>query len=168
LGKTRTRAYDAVGNQVEFVDRNGRKTAYGYDTLNRQTTEKWLDGTNTAIKTFTSVYDAVGHLLISTNPDSKYTYAYDAVDRVTSIDNTGTVGVPAVKLSYAYDAVGNLLTVNDSISGNNAGITAYTYDLLNRVTRLTQSGNGVQSKQVDMGYNAVNQLTSLKRLHLRQ
>jgi YD repeat-containing protein len=101
--------------------------------------------------------------LTSTNPDSKYTYSYDAIDRVTSIDNTGTAGVPAVKFSYAYDAVGNLLTASDNISGNNAGITAYTYDLLNRVTRLTQSGTGVQSKRVDMSYNAVNQMTSLNR-----
>jgi hypothetical protein len=54
LGKTRTRAYDAVGNQVEMIDsyacakgdRNGRKTAYSYYTLNHQTTEKWLDGTS--------------------------------------------------------------------------------------------------------------------------
>jgi RHS repeat-associated protein len=163
LGFSRSYDYDAVGNQVEMIDRNGRKTSYGYDTLNRQTTEKWMDVTNTDIKTFSSVYDAVGHLLTSTNPDSKYTYAYDAIDRVISIDNTGTIGVPAVKFSYAYDAVGNLLTVNDSISGNNAGITAYTYDLLNRLTRLTQSGTGVQSKQVDMSYNALNQMTSLKR-----
>jgi RHS repeat-associated protein len=161
LGKTRTRAYDAVGNQVEMVDRNGRKTAYSYDTLNQL--RNGYDGTNTAIKTFTSVYDAVGHLLTSTNPDSKYSYTYDAIDRVTSIDNTGTAGVPSVKFSYAYDAVGNLLTVSDSISGNNAGITAYTYDLLNRVTRLAQSGTGVQSKHVEMAYNAVNQMTSLNR-----
>jgi RHS repeat-associated protein len=122
-----------------------------------------LDGSNATIKTFSSGYDAVGHLLSSTNPDSNYTYAYDAVDRISSIDNTGTVGVPAVKFNYSYNAVGNLLTVNDSINGTNAGITGYTYDELNRVTKLTQAGAGVQSKRVDMAYNAVNQLTSLSR-----
>jgi RHS repeat-associated protein len=45
----------------------------------------------------------------------------------------------------------------------NAGITGYTYDLLNRVTKLTQGGTGVQTKRVEMAYNAVNQLTSLSR-----
>jgi YD repeat-containing protein len=90
-------------------------------------------------------------------------YSYDGIDRISSIDNTGTVGVPAVKFNYSYDAVGNLVAVNDSINGTNAGITGYSYDLLNRVTGLTQSGTGVQSKRVAMAYNAVNQLTSLSR-----
>jgi RHS repeat-associated protein len=145
------------------VDRDGRAISYGYDTLNRQTTENWLDGSNATIKTFSSSYDAIGHLISSTNPDASYSYGYDAVYRIVSIDNAGTVGIPAVKFNYAYDAVGNLLTVNDSINGTNAGITGYTYDLLNRVTNLTQGGTGVQSKRVEMAYNAVNQLTSLSR-----
>jgi RHS repeat-associated protein len=163
LNKTRTRSYDNVGNLTQTTDRNGRKVAYNYDTLNRQTAEKWLDSSNATIKTFSSGYDAVGHLLSSTNSDSTYSYGYDAVARISSIDNTGTVGVPAVKFNYAYDAVGNLLSVNDSINGTSAGITGYTYDLLNRVTKLTQGGTGVQTKRVDMAYNAVNQLTGLSR-----
>ena len=163
LGKTRTHSYDNVGNLTRTLDRDGRKIAYNYDTLNRQTAEKWLDASNATIKTFSSGYDAVGHLLTSTNPDASYSYSYDAVDRISSIDNTGTVGVPAVKFNYSYDAVGNLIAVNDSINGTNAGITGYTYDLLNRVTKLTQAGTRVQSKRVDMAYNAVNQLTTLSR-----
>jgi RHS repeat-associated protein len=162
LNKTRTRSYDNVGNLTQTTDRNGRTVAYNYDTLNRQTSERWLNNNGT-IKTFSASYDAVGHLVSSINSDSSYAYTYDGVDRVTSIDNAGTVGVPAVKFNYGYDAVGNLLTVNDSINGTSAGITGYSYDLLNRVIKLTQSGAGVQTKRVDMAYNAVNQLTSLSR-----
>jgi RHS repeat-associated protein len=163
LNKTRTRSYDNAGNLTQTTDRNGRKVAYNYDTLNRQTSERWLDSNNATIKTFSAGYDAVGHLVSSTNSDASYAYTYDGIDRVTSIDNTGTVGVPAVKFNYTYDAVGNLLIVNDSINGTNAGITGYSYDLLNRVTKLIQGGTGVQSKRVDMAYNAVNQLTNLNR-----
>jgi RHS repeat-associated protein len=148
---------------MQTVDRNGRKVAYQYNNLNRLTTESWLDSNNTAIKTFNSSYDAVGHLVSSTNPDSSYAYTYDEIDRVLSIDNTGTVGFPAVKFNYGYDAVGNLLSVNDSINGVSAGITGYSYDLLNRVTKLTQAGTGVQTKRVEMAYNSVNQLTGLSR-----
>jgi RHS repeat-associated protein len=162
LGKARTYSYDAVGNRTQTTDRNGRTVAYNYDTLNRQTSERWLNSNGT-IKTFNTSYDAVGHLVSAISSDSSYSYTYDAVDRVTSINNTGTVGIPAVKFNYGYDAVGNLLTVNDSIKGVNAGVTGYSYDQLNRVTRLTQSGVGVQSKRVDMAYNAVNQLTGLSR-----
>ena len=163
LNKTRTRNYDNVGNLTQTTDRNSRKVAYSYDTLNRQTSEQWLDSNSATIKTFSASYDAVGHLITSTNPDSKYSYTYDEIDRLTSIDNTGTNGVPAVKFNYGYDAIGNLITVNDSINGTNAATTGYTYDLLNRVTKLTQTGTGVQTKRVDMAYNAVNQLTSLSR-----
>jgi RHS repeat-associated protein len=152
-----------VGNKIGTTDRNGRKTSYSYDALNRQTAENWLDGNNNNIHTLGYQYDAVGHLLTTTNPDSKYAYTYDAVDRITSIDNSGTVGVPAVKFNYSYDAAGNLLTVTDSINGTNAGITGYTYDRLNRVTQLNQSGTGVQAKRADMGYNALNQLINLSR-----
>jgi RHS repeat-associated protein len=55
------------------------------------------------------------------------------------------------------------LSVTDAISGIQKGTNAYTYDILNRVTKLTQSGNGVTSKRVDMTYNAVNQIATLNR-----
>jgi RHS repeat-associated protein len=55
------------------------------------------------------------------------------------------------------------LSVTDAISGIQKGTNAYTYDILNRVTKLTQSGTGVTSKRVDMTYNAVNQIATLNR-----
>jgi RHS repeat-associated protein len=165
LGLSRTYSYDAVGNRIGSIDRNGRKLTYTYDALDRQVSENWLDAGNNNLRTFSYVYDAVGHLLTSTDPDSKYTYTYDAVDRITSIDNTGTVGTPAVKFNYGYDAVGNLVEVRSQESEVRSEdiVTNYQYDLLNRVTTLTQSGNGVQNKRVDMAYNALNQLTNLSR-----
>jgi RHS repeat-associated protein len=39
----------------------------------------------------------------------------------------------------------------------------FTYDVLNRVTRITQSGTGVQGKRVDLSYDAANQMTGLSR-----
>ena len=66
-----------------------------------------------------------------------------------------------MKFNYGYDAVGNPIAVNDSINGTNAGITGYTYDLLNRITKLTQAGTEFQITWVDMVHDAVNQLTKL-------
>jgi hypothetical protein len=51
----------------------------------------------------------------------------DAIDRLTSIDNAGTLGTPAVKFNYGYDAAGNLLRVTDTIDGLLKGTNAYTY-----------------------------------------
>ena len=163
LSKTRSFGYDAVGSLVSSIDRNGRKRTYSYDVLNRQVAENWLDGSNAISRTFGYTYDAVGHLLTSTDPDSKYTYTYDLVDRVKNVDNTGTIGVPTVKLAYSYDAVGNLVSTTDAINGVSAGTNAYTYDVLNRATRITQSGTGVQGKRIDMSYDAANQMTGLSR-----
>jgi YD repeat-containing protein len=55
------------------------------------------------------------------------------------------------------------LSVTDKINGIQKSTNAYTYDILNRVTKLTQSGTGVTSKRVDMTYNAVNQIATLNR-----
>jgi RHS repeat-associated protein len=160
---TRTYSYDAVGDLIQTIDRNGRKRTYDYDALNRQTGEHWLDASGNDIRTFNYGYDAVGHLLTTNDPDSKYTYTYDAVDRVTSVDNLSTAGVPNVLLNYSYDAVGNLLSVTDRINGALKGTNNYTYDVLNHLTRVTQSGTGVAGKRVNMSYDAVNRLTGLNR-----
>jgi RHS repeat-associated protein len=108
-------------------------------------------------------YDAVGNMLTVTDPDAKYTYGYDALNRISSVDNAGTIGVPAVAFNYLYDTVGRLVTVGDRINNTNVSQTNYAFDQLNRVTRITQSGVGVQSKRVDMSYNKVNQMTDLSR-----
>jgi RHS repeat-associated protein len=163
LGKTLSYGYDAVGDLVQTIDRDGRKRTYDYDALNRETAEHWLDSAGTDIRTFNYGYDAVGHLLTTNDPDSKYTYTYDLVDRITSADNLGTAGVPNVLLNYSYDAAGNLLSVTDAINGSQAGTNAYTYDILNRVTRITQSGTGVTGKRVDVSYDAASQMTGLNR-----
>jgi RHS repeat-associated protein len=48
-------------------------------------------------------------------------------------------------MNYSYDDAGNLLSVTDKINGIQNGTNAYTYDILNRVIKLTQSGTGVTS-----------------------
>jgi primase-polymerase (primpol)-like protein len=47
------------------------------------------------------------------------------------------------------------LSVTDKINGIQKGTNAYTYDILNRVTKLTQSGTGMvilgESKMLRLG-----------------
>jgi YD repeat-containing protein len=88
---------------------------------------------------------------------------YDEIDQLTAVDNLGTTVVPNVLLNYSYDAAGNLSSVTDKINGTQKGTNAYTYDILNRATRITQTGTGVQTKRVDMAYDAASQLTGLNR-----
>jgi len=163
LGFTRSYQYDAVGNLLTISDRNGRIRSFNYDRLNRKTAEHWLDGDDgNPIRTINSTYDAVSQLLHTSDPDSSYTYTYDLAGRVTSVDNAGTPGIPHVVLNYSYDPAGNVLSVTDTISSL-AGIESFVYDELNRVTQITQTGNGVTDKRVDFSYNAASQMTGIVR-----
>lgn len=67
LNKTRTFAYDDAGNLTERIDRLGRKIEWVYDKANRQTDEKWYDGT-TLVRTIGYTYDAAGRLSQATDP----------------------------------------------------------------------------------------------------
>jgi RHS repeat-associated protein len=159
LGATRTFSYDAAGNRTSLSDRNGKTREFSFDPLNRLTSEIWIgDG-----RTINSSYDAAGQLTQINDADATYNYAYDLDGRLLSVNNTGTAGSPSVLMSYGYDAAGNVLSAMDSINGTPAGTNTYTFDPLNRVTRMQQSGTGVTNKRVDYAYNAVGQPINVKR-----
>ncbi|UBF30104.1 hypothetical protein K9N68_38650 (plasmid) [Kovacikia minuta CCNUW1] len=166
LDKNRTYGYDAVGNQTSITDRNNQKRTFAYDGLNRQTHEYWWDKTNQSLKIrdIASTYNYGGQLIdisdfnASNQILSGYQYTYDVNGRLKTVGNAGTPGATVV-LTYSYDANGNIKSLGDSIGGT----TTYGYSVLNQVTRITQSGNGVQNKRVNFGYNAVGQMTSINR-----
>jgi YD repeat-containing protein len=126
-------------------------------------TEAWLDSAGTSIRNTNYTYDTGSRLTQASDPSSTYRYQYDGLNRVTSVNNTGTVGVPTVALSYSYDANGNLTQTTDTIAGTLRGTTSYNYDALNRTTRISQTGNGVLTKRVDMQYDTTSQLTRINR-----
>src|SRR5438309_8991824 len=93
------------------------------------------------------------------DPDSQYAFGYDNADRPTSVDNAGTPGMPHVVLTSGYDAAGNRTSLADNLGGQNA----YTFDVRNWLTELTQSGTGVAPKRVDFAYDAAGRRTGLTR-----
>ena len=163
FGKSRSFTYDSVGNLTTTTDRNGRVRKYTYDALDRQIQETWLDTTGKPIRTLQLAFDLASQLTSASDPDSAYSYTYDADGRVATASNTGTVGAPSVVFSYAYDAVDNLLSRRDSVDSQTRGVNSHTYDALNRLTRLTQSGSGIVDKRVDMVYDAASQLIGMNR-----
>ncbi|WP_186376321.1 RHS repeat-associated core domain-containing protein, partial [Hyella patelloides] len=164
LGNTRTYDYDEVGNQVSYIDRNGREINYTYDNLNRQENEVWLDELGNPVRNINFQYDAASQLLTADDPDSAYSYDYDLDGRLTSVDNAGTPDVPNVVFNYTYDPVDNLTQVTDRIDGVDKGIETFTYDELDRVKSITQSGgDGVSEKRVDMSYDKASQMKEITR-----
>jgi RHS repeat-associated protein len=159
FNRARNYSYNVVNNLTSRTDRNNRSIQFTYDDLNRLTTETWT-GTTQQIN---YSYDTVGNLRTIADLYSSLTFSYDNQNRSTSIDNTGTPNFPVVVLGQTYDANSNRLRLTDTIAGQLRGTEAYTYDTINRLTRVTQSGTGVQPKRVDMAYTPVHQLATLTR-----
>ncbi len=165
-GDLRYFAYDANNQLVEKTDRNERVTEYDYDNLGRMVEETWLDGA-TVIRTFEYTYDAADKLTSAADDDSAYAYGYDDYDRLETIDNAGTAGVPQVLLQRYYDELYRLAKVQAAIDSVADFENKYTFDNLSRVTKITQTGqsggNTVAEKRVDLAYNAGDALTSVAR-----
>ncbi len=85
-----------------------------------------------------------------------------------SVDNNGTSGVPRVILAEQRTTRRAIARVSrPSIGGTADFLNTYTYDALDRLTRVDQvgqsGGNSVAEKRVDLAYNAIGQFTSIAR-----
>ena len=118
-------------------------------------------------RTLSFVYDAAGQLTSGSDPDSSYAVSYDNLGRVLTVDNNGTPGVPRMILTSAYDVMSNRTGLSATIAGTDDFTNTYTFDALNRLTRVDQTGqtggNTVAEKRVDFGYNGLDQFTSIAR-----
>ncbi|MCY2987758.1 MAG: Ig-like domain-containing protein [Planctomycetota bacterium] len=147
-------AYDGEGNQTEIIDRDDRRRTFEYDVLGHLTLEKWWEQTSVAdpwtlVRTITSTYNTSGNLLSISDPDSTYTYTYDILNRVVTVDNADTPDMPHVVLTYTYDAMGNVVSTSD-----NLGVTVRsTYDSRNRLAKRWWEG-AVDPARVDFFYTA--------------
>jgi RHS repeat-associated protein len=159
LGKSTMFSYDAADNLNSTTDRDGRTITYQYDALGRVISEAWV-GTPEVIH---YAYNADDELLSATDSASGVTITYDARGRVATADNAGTPGAPHVVLAYAYDAANNPISTSETINGTAGATTTYSFDALDRPTRIDQQGSGVQAKRVDLSCNGLNQFTSIAR-----
>jgi RHS repeat-associated protein len=163
LGVSRTYQYNAIGVLSSEADAAGRTRQFTYNNLDKRTSETWLDAGGQPIQTIVYSYDISGQLTGATDSTSTYQLTYDANNRVTSVSNAGTPGTPTVVMTDSYDADGNVVSRANTINGNLAGTTAYSYDFMNRMTRITETGPGVGDKRIDLGYNPDGELTSVAR-----
>ena len=166
LNDVRSYAYDAVGNAITRTDRNGRVSEFDYDNLHRPTEERWKNGA-TVVETISFTFDAASQLTSASDSNSSYSYTFDDLGRVTTIDNAGTTGAPNLVLTNTFDAAGNRTEVAATIDSTADFKNTYQYDALGRTTRIEQTGqtggNSVADKRVDLAYNAVGQFTAIDR-----
>jgi RHS repeat-associated protein/uncharacterized delta-60 repeat protein len=197
-GHSRIYTYDGgpstgIGWIDTIADRTGKVRTFFHDNQGRLTQETW-SAQNCAPREIRYDYDTRGRLQNVKDlsggpfqggyrPISEYTYSYDFLDRVKSVNNhgrlplpentfdtTGTPGSPAVVLEYDYvDANGRLTDTKAAVEGAYDFHNNYRYDALGRVTQLIQKGTGtpnaatVPEKRVDFQYNALGQRTAVTR-----
>ncbi|WP_243640704.1 RHS repeat-associated core domain-containing protein [Thiogranum longum] len=127
------------GTLDNSTDGNGRLTEYSYDALRRLTqVQQDFGGTDptTANATTQYNYDVADRLTTVTDPvNGNTTYAYDDLGNLitrTSPD-TGTT-------TFVYDPAGNLIQKTAAVGTPDESTFTYTYDALNRLTRLDAPG----------------------------
>jgi RHS repeat-associated protein len=124
LGHVTTYAYDGLGNRVELTDAIGAVTIFDYDDLNRLVGIDYpAPDANVSF-----VYDGLGNRLSMSDGVGVTTWAYDELNRPTSITDPFSATV-----SYSYDAGGNRL----SLTYPDLKQVLYRYDAANRLRRVT-------------------------------
>lgn len=152
LGRTSRFTYDPVGRTTVATDALGHATTYKYDDADHLSRVIGPDG-DAKIST-NYLYDNGGRILSRTDPLGNIRYTYDKKNQLVDIKdplNRDTL--------YAYDAEGNLTLATapgDTPAAQRS--IAYTYDILNRRTKLDE-GNG--ALVYTYGYDALNHRTSL-------
>jgi YD repeat-containing protein len=66
-------------------------------------------------RTISYQYDVANQLTAANDPDSAYSYTYDNLGRVLTVDNDDTPGVPRVLLTNTYNANSNRTSLSATI-----------------------------------------------------
>ncbi|MFJ7988805.1 LamG-like jellyroll fold domain-containing protein [Streptomyces sp. NPDC096351] len=145
-GTTATYAY-GVNNEVKSIDYGTGKSkrSFGYDSLQRLTSDKLTSPTGKELASTTYGWDAndneTSKITTGVTGATSNTYTYDWADRLASWNNGTTTE------AYGYDASGNRTRV---------GGDTYTYDARNRLTSdghnsYTYTSRGTLSATTDEG-----------------
>ncbi len=148
--------YDADGNLVRSIDRNGREIRRTYDGNNLQTSESWLVG-NSIVHTLTMDYDAGGRKRSSTEGSVTNTWNY--VDNAaywlsgTSVSFTPT---STATLQYQRRSSGEKSVMSVSVNGSsNVMVNTYNYNPQTlRLESIRQTGSFASDKSVGFTYQA--------------
>ena len=132
--------YDDEGYMTSYINRQGELTTYNYDKAN-QLVQRILGNDNT----YNYSYDRDGNLVSLSDNDSKLSYEYDALDRITKTSTTGSEKQRAVVNLYEYDRNNNRISLRTGLETEdeeNYRTNIYTYDEENQLTSLNSpAGN---------------------------
>ncbi len=123
---TTTYAWNLLGKLTKITDASSNIRNFTYDKLGRLLNSEDLHVSgDTAYGSTTRTYNAANLTSVLTPRNDTVSYAYDALNRVTS-ENSATTGFTDV--SYQYDTCTNGTTRLCQVSANNAATTTYVYN----------------------------------------
>jgi len=171
LGNATSYTYDGAGNKTSVTDANGNRTVYTYNANNQVTsqqsgleydsaTQAYDCPSGDTCPTTSYTYDANGNKLTETDPNGDTTtYAYNALNQLTSVTTPGANGGTT---TYGYDANGNQTTIVDprgNVSGANPAnyTTTKAYNADGQLTSVTDPLGNTTS----YGYDAAGNQTSV-------
>ncbi len=137
--------YDDKGDPSKVTFTNGTRTEYGYDARRRLTSLKTFGAADAALLDLGYTWSPRGDLLALTDgaragrARHSGTFGYDAWRRLTSA-SLGRDGEDEV-LTFAYDAIDNITSKTSSLGAQSrAHVGTYTYDAA-RKNAVTQAGS---------------------------
>lgn len=125
--------WDDTSRLTQQIDDNNNATTYGYDPLNRQTSETCADGTSQSYS-----YDAHDSRTLSIDANGSVVVAdYDALNRLVHKSVTPGPGVSSDTTfeTFQYDGASRLV-----YAGDNDSLVTRSHDSLSHPTRETLNG----------------------------
>lgn len=155
-GKSLTYSWSPAGRLNSVTDSDDRVTRHFYDPVGRLSAITAPNGDTASFR-----FDDGGRLIEKRMPNGVYAhYTYYEDNSIKQVNNGYVANNVLTALSqhdYTYDGVGNRKSHVQGIINNSSITYSYTYDALNRLTRVT---NGTATQQEDYTYDALgNRLT---------
>jgi RHS repeat-associated protein len=160
-GASQSFDYGSNGDLSNVTDERGLTTVFTYDRYGnpRTVTRETVSGSNVVAE---YTFDARSRMTgVSDTARPGITRTFDALDRIVAQTDTDPAGFrDALSKSYTYNAGGMILTASLSGGGQSLNQT-YTYDALERVTRIEETANGVAASLArTFTYDANSNVTS--------
>ena len=157
-------SYDKASNLLAVSD-SFSSLAFSYDARDRVMTVDNAGTPNLPNVVLTYSYDDASNVISITDSLGGVTsYQYDALHRVSSIQQQGT-GVSPKRVDFAYNEVSQFATISrfaDLAGTQSVAITTYAYDSLNRLTNIQHLGSSNQTINFEtLTYDAASRITSI-------
>jgi RHS repeat-associated protein len=139
--------YDVAGNQTKLIDPSAGTIIYTYDAFGNLKTQK-----NARNQTTTYSYYTDGRISSKVTPEGTSSYTYNNNEQLTDITSPGSVS-----RSYTYYSNGRDSTISETIPGQSALTTSFTYDDIGRLETRTHPSGIVETNN----YNSYGYLASI-------